>query len=218
MKYIYDILLNFNDERIYEFYEWSDKDEIEYFKKVPLFMINNKTFDKINIGNIIDDHYFLEKIYNISEVYDNKMIRKAPYICIFTDSNRVIGTFLNKNGEIMMMSKLLIDEEEEAIEIGNTMKEIQINIVQRKQIKESFNYLTRNESYRMYFLNKEINNLYQTKNIVKLKYLYYECSNQIADDIDIIYNYLKTFLNSEWNIKHNSLYDLVRLSYSKNNY
>ena len=33
MKYIYDIILNFN-ERLYEFYEWKDNDDIEYIKKI----------------------------------------------------------------------------------------------------------------------------------------------------------------------------------------
>lgn len=218
MKYIYDILLNFNDTRIYDFYEWSDKDEIEYFKKVPLFTVDNKTFDNISVGNIIDDRLFLEKIYNISEVYDNKMIRRAPYVCIFTDGNRVVATLLNKNGEIIMMSKMLIDEEEETIEIGNTLKAMPINISLRTHVTSSCDYLTRNECYKMYFLNKEIDNLYQSKNINKLKYLYFECTNQIEEDINTIYKHLKLFLNSDWNMKHHNLYDLVRLSYSKNKY
>ena len=36
MTYIYDLLLNFtDDERILEFFEWNEKDEIINIKKIP---------------------------------------------------------------------------------------------------------------------------------------------------------------------------------------
>ena len=69
----------------------------------------------------------------------------------------------------------------------------------------------------MFFLNKEIDSLYAYKKINKLKYLYYECFNQMEEEIDITYKKLKEFLNDNWSDKHENLYNLIRLSYSKNN-
>ena len=216
MKYIYDILLNFNETKIYEFYEWNENDEIEYFKKVPLLRVDFKTYKNIKVGNIIDETLFLDRINNIAEMYDNKLVRHIEYACILTDGDRSVGILLNKKGEIMMVSGMLLDEEEETIEIGSTIKEININIVVKTEADEKpNNYVTRAESHKMFFLNKEIDNLYTNKNTNKLKYLYYECTNQTEDDIDSIYKYLKTFINGDWDIKQTALYDLVRLSYSK---
>ena len=41
MTYIYDILLNFNNNLI-EHFEWEEKDKIKYVKKVILFKVPNK--------------------------------------------------------------------------------------------------------------------------------------------------------------------------------
>ena len=38
MKYIYDILLNYN-ERLYEFYEWEDNDYFDYVKKIEVIKV-----------------------------------------------------------------------------------------------------------------------------------------------------------------------------------
>ena len=216
MKYIYDILLNFNEDYVYEFYEWQTDDDIEYFKKVPLVRINEKTYEDISLGCTIDDPLFLNSIYNVTEIYDNKMIRHLNYAVIIINGREARGILLNAEGRVIMMSKMLVDEEEEAVEIGNTLNEKQIKIVpvtERKNIDD--NYLTRYEKKKMFFLNKEIDELYINKNANKLKYLYYECSHQIEDDIDVIYDKIKLFLNNEWGANHDGLYDLVRLSYSK---
>ena len=38
MTYIYDILLNFNEE-YYEFYDWNKEDTIVHIKKIPIYKI-----------------------------------------------------------------------------------------------------------------------------------------------------------------------------------
>jgi len=45
MTYIYDILLNFNDSLLYEFYEWSSNDDIENMKKIKLVKVDKRDFD-----------------------------------------------------------------------------------------------------------------------------------------------------------------------------
>jgi hypothetical protein len=217
MKYIYDILLNFNEMKIYDFYEWNENDGIEYFKKVPLIHVDKVTYNNIAIGNIMMDSLFLEKIHNNGEIYENKVIRRVEYVCVLTDGDSATAILLNSSGKIIMSSKMLLDEEEEAVEIGNTLKEVEINIDAKKEKNEVNNYLTRSESYKILLLHKEIDNLYENKNVIKLKYLYYECSNTIEDDLNILYEYLKRFLTEEWSSKHDNLYNLVRLSYTKSN-
>lgn len=215
MKFIYDILLNLND-RLYEFYEWDTDDDIEYFKKIPLFKLEAEAYKNIEIGSIIDDRKFLDSIYNISEIYDNKRVRLVNYVCLFTNGKDVIGTLLNKNGKVIMVSKLYIDEEVEVLDVAYNMNETPLSIINGNIIKIENNYfLTRAEERKKTFLTKELNELYTNRNIVKLKYLYYECSNEIADDLDIIYDRIRSFLNNEWNDRHEELYNLVRLSYSK---
>ncbi len=215
MKYMYDILLNFSDVKAYEFYEWNNNDEIEYFKKVPLFRINNKNISDFVIGNIIEDKSFKESIYNVAEIYDHKMVRHVKYAGIVTDGEVALAFLLDNKGKIIMMSKMLIDEESEVLEIGNSIKEVYIDI--KVNSNNNFNniYLTRLENYKKFFLNKEIDSLYDSKNINKLKYLYFECSNKIEDDINMIYLKLKDILNDCWDHRQNNLYDLVRLSYTK---
>jgi hypothetical protein len=111
---------------------------------------------------------------------------------------------------------MLLDEEDEVIEIGNTLGEQTFTVLRATNINNKSNqYLTRCENKKLFFLTKELNDLYLNKNLIKLKYLYYECSHQIEDNIDIIYDKLRLFLKAEWNAKHDELYNLVRLSYSK---
>lgn len=217
MNFIYDVLLNFNDGRIYDFYEWGEKDDIEYFKKVPVFKINNETYRKILVGNIIASDAILDKMHCNSEVYDQKMIRQVEYVCIFTNGYEAKGVLLNKRGQILMLSKLLIDEEEEVLDIVEMNDDIKLEIKVQNEASKGNNFLTRSESYKMFFLNKEIDSLYAYKKINKLKYLYYECFNQMEEEIDITYKKLKEFLNDNWSDKHENLYNLIRLSYSKNN-
>ena len=215
MKYIYDVILNFGDIYIYDFYEWSKEDNIEYYKKIPIIRVNDKTFNNIKINALINDLDIIDSIYNITEIYDNKRISKINYVSIFTNGKNAIGLTLNNKGEIIMISKMLLDEEEETCEIGLTLKEKNIDINNNNQLFINNLYLTRSEYYKLSFLNIEINNLYKNKYIEKLQYLYYECFNVIDKDINNIYKRLINFINNEWSNKHNELYDLVRLSYSK---
>ena len=92
-----------------------------------------------------------------------------------------------------MKSGMLLDESYEVMERGERLKILSINykiINKREKIK----YLTRKEKDIIYFLNKEINNIYKNKNIEKIKYLYFECFNKIENNIDFIYKNLKNLL------------------------
>ena len=50
MNYYYDIILNWKEDKAYEFYEWNDFDYLELIKKIPLIKVKHKTFLDI-VGN-----------------------------------------------------------------------------------------------------------------------------------------------------------------------
>ena len=82
MKYIYDIILNFN-ESLYEFYEWKDDDNIEYIKKIPIVKVAESVFSDLKNNEFVVDDEFLNTIYNKCEVYGNYGIGKIEYACLF---------------------------------------------------------------------------------------------------------------------------------------
>ena len=42
MNYYYDIVVNFQDTN-YMFYDWNEKDNIEFIKKIPIFQVTTNT-------------------------------------------------------------------------------------------------------------------------------------------------------------------------------
>ena len=107
MIYIYDILLNFCDnDLIYDFYEWENKDTIENIKRIKLMHIKRDTFDDFLNYNFKIDADFLLKIYNTCEVYENKKIKVLNYACLFSDGDRVMAIEFDKTGKSIYKSKL----------------------------------------------------------------------------------------------------------------
>ena len=59
---VYDILVNIIDsERVYEFFEWNNKDDIEHIKKIPLVKVSSHFLDDCINNNITVDKSFLKK-------------------------------------------------------------------------------------------------------------------------------------------------------------
>ena len=70
MVYVYDIVLNLNNELL-EFFEWEDNDRIKYIKKVPLIKTDDAfIYDLIN-NNIKLEDSFINDIKNKTIYYDN---------------------------------------------------------------------------------------------------------------------------------------------------
>jgi hypothetical protein len=214
MNYIYDVLLNFSDEEIIEFYEWNDNDCLEYIKKIPLFHLSDKDFYHLKYDDITVSKAFLNRIHEATELYHDKLIKVIGYACLISNGKDVIAIEFNHLGKSIMKSTMLIDEGDEAIDIASNIKAISLDY---KVEKERYinNYLTRNEKKIISLLNKEIIGIYRNKSLDKLKYLYYECFNKIGNNINNMYQELKEFINNEWNEKHMVLYHLIRLSYTK---
>ena len=112
MIYIYDILLNFSDGVLYEFYEWNTNDDIQNMKKIKMVKIDKQDFEQFLHYKIKISTDFLLKIFKSCEVYSNKGVETLDYCCLFSDGSRVLAIEFSKNGESICKSKLLLDEEE----------------------------------------------------------------------------------------------------------
>lgn len=208
MKYIYDIILNFN-ERLYEFYEWKDTDNIEYIKKIPIVKVTDSVFSSLKNNKVIVDSEFIKTIYNKCEVYGNYGIGKVEYACLFCIDDSILALEFNEKGESIFISDLYLDE---AIDILSYVKKLKVFNLEYRLLSKYNNYLiTRKEVNMISFIKKEINSIYMNENIDKLKYIYYECFNKSEENVS------KIFLDLEKYIFEcpSKLFDLLMLSYSK---
>lgn len=209
MKYIYDILLNFN-EKLYEFYEWHDCDNFDYVKKIAIIKVNKDTLNDIRNNKIMLDDEFVKEIHNTCEVYTSKSIKSIEYACLFTSNSSIIACLFNYKGISIMKSDLLLDEGLDIIEICKKIKPVTLKYtIISKEDKE---LITRHDKKKLIFMKQEINNMYKNNNIDKLKYLYYECFNKNEESIIKIYEILTNYINTI----PSELYNLLMLPYMVN--
>lgn len=213
MSYVYDIVLNFNND-FYEFYEWKKDDNIYHIKRINLIKVDSKVYNEIYDNTIMFNNDFLLSIFNKCEYYSNRKIESIPYAFLLTDSYRVIGILLDNTGKIVKYSSLLLDEEEDVLDLCYKLGEVNLEykIIKKRDKNE---LLTRNEKNIVKYIKKDLVDDYKKKNLNKLKYLYYEYFNKQNDNIDYIYHELIKELDKGINNKHYELYNLIKLSYSK---
>ena len=208
MKYIYDIILNFN-ETIYEFYEWKDNDSVEYIKKIPIFKVDNKVLDDLYNNKISIDLDFLKSIYNKCEVYTNFGIKKIEYACLFCSDECIFAIEFNENGLSMFKSDLMIDE---SIDILNSVRKLKIYDLDYKIVSKcKISFVTRKEVLMIKFIKRELNSIYNNQNVDKLKYIYYECFGKFEGNMSKIILDLDKYICKY----SNKLFNLLMLNYSK---
>ena len=205
MVYIYDILLNFN-KKLIEFFEWEDNDNIKYIKKIGLFKVSSSFISDIVHNEVLLSSSFVSSIPK----YEMNGIRDTFSACLFTDGFIVIGVLI-KNFKIVSFSRLLLDEEQEALDISSGLDIYYINYEVLGSRDISFDFLTRNERDIKNKLTLEIESLYKEKNYDKLFYLYYEYFSRESLDVDYTYKCLIKSLNN-FNNKHMYLFDILMMS------
>lgn len=205
MNYIYDILLNFS-ENLIEYFEWDDQDNIKYIKKIIIFKTDTKTIKDIIENEVILDTKFTTNIPK----YEINNIKKECKLCLLTDSKIVIGIII-ENNKVKYISRLLLDEEYEAIELSNTLITTKIEYKITKTKTKQDKTLTRTESKIKKQLQVELDTLYKNKKNDKLIYLYYEFTNCESKDIEYIYKYLKNSLKC-FGEKHLHLFNILSIS------
>ena len=213
MNYYYDIILNWNEGEAYEFYEWNDYDYLELIKKIPLVKVKHKVLLDLICNDIKVEESFLEMIEGKTLVSDKKNFKKIEYACLFTDTKNVIALEFNGEGISISRSNLLIDDDLNVLEVIYGMKETNLNYEILKKIEETQTLRQEREAKKLILL--EINNLYNNKEIDKLKYLYYEYKKENIGDIDYIYEHIINDLNKKIDKDILKLYHIIKLSYHR---
>lgn len=205
MVYIYDIILNFNDELI-EFFEWEDNDNIKYIKKVPLIRVEDSLIKDILENDILFADDFLEQIKNKTIYYDSK--RDNYPVIVLSNQDIVIAVLLKEND--YKYSRLLLDEEYEVLNIADKLSVTKVDYtVKGKKILNS--NLTREERKIRGILLNEIDYLYNSNKLDKLNYYYYEYFNEINNNKEEVYKRLKNSLGVI-DERHIKLLEIVKLA------
>ena len=205
MNYIYDIILNFNQE-YYAFYEWKKSDNIINIRKIPCFKIKDQDYLDLKNNKIIISEDFINKIKNASSIYLDDDLHNN--ICLVTNGKEAMGLAFNNQGNLLQRSSTIFDEEQEIIEESHHQKLTNLKFI--KNIKVIPKHIGRLEKEKRTNLTKYSNNLNETTDSITIKYLYYEYYEKEPNTNSIKKELLST-LKQEWNNKLDRLYQLVLL-------
>lgn len=212
MIYTYDILLNWTkDNKLLDFYEWTLEDDLEHIKKIPIIKISDVMLKDILTSKVKIDKSFLFKIKCKTESYFHNEIDVIDYAFIVTTRKKAIALELDNEGNIMYKSNLLLDEEEEVLEIGEDLQDMDIPYKIIKQTNK-ISYLTRKEEEEKKFLEKEIKKIKINKEESKLNYLYKEFFSNELDNFNDKLNVIIKEISKDYNSFHHKLYNLLKLS------
>lgn len=199
MGYIYDVLLNFNDE-IYEFYDWNKDDCLIHIRKIPVIKVSNMFIYDLKNNKIKINEYL--NLKNKTELFQKKGIRYLDNSCIFTDGKEAIAVLIKRNGKVLK-SKMILDEEDDAVSVGKHLeiRNINYSIIESNKLDE---FKTRSEREIQKYVFKELEEMKEDK----LNYIYFECFNEkINENIDI----KKQILNN-FDLVYKSIYKILKLS------
>ena len=211
MNYYYDILINLNETKPIDFYEWMDTDPIEHVKKIPIVRVKTRVIKDFLTHNIRISNDLLDKIFLKTEIFGDKSIKNIDYMILLTDTKCALVVEMNNKGDVICLSKLLLKEELNLLEIAYAFDEEEL--VYTKLSKKELKKELRIESQVRKFLLLEIKTLFEKKDNLKLKYIYYEWTNLIEKDEKIIYQELGKLIKSNFSNKHYEIYKLIKLSY-----
>jgi len=187
MDYIYDIVLNFQND-YYEFYEWKTSDKIINIKKISVYLTNNQDYLNLKYNDVI---------------LDIKLLPKASKMFLITNGVEVMGLLLDMHGKIMKRSSLLFDEADEVLEEKETIKALTLKY--KKNIVKSQISTSRIQSEKIKFLERYLSNIDINKDEYLLKYIHYDIYNKEENDIIKIYKELKKMIHNDVNRIYNSI-------------
>lgn len=211
MYYYYDVLLNFTEvPEIYEFYEWEEKDNVEFIKKIPLFRVTTECLkDNLKYQTKFDSS-LVEQIKEKTIVKGSAENNLNTFI--LSDSKNALALEVNEDGRVVSRSKLLPSDELNLSEVMFTMKESALHYKKLEKYQSS-NALRQIREIKK-LIQHEIDTLYEEKNCSKLKYLYYEWLNKNSDNIDVIYKEMTSSLQKGYDENLKRVYDFIKLSYN----
>ena len=198
MNYIYDIVLNFQDN-YYQFFEWNRTDKIKNITKIIVYHVSEQDLTDLTYNEVVVDIPFLTKLKE-----DNKKYKKI--MCLISNTRQTIGLLFSNDGKLLKRSSLLFEEE---TEVNNFAKTLPLTIITyQKNELATPNYNLRIEIEKKESLIKYIT---ETNDILTLKYLYYEYFKEECDDYHQIKTKLLNIMEEEWNKKKNNLYKIINI-------
>ena len=213
MYYYYDIMLNFCDNVLYEFYEWENNDNMDFVKKIPLFRVSTNVLkDQLKYKTKFDLE-LVKQIKNKTILKSNSRVLENTFV--ISDSKNALALELDNDGLVISRSKLLLSDEINLCEIMFTMKEEKLSYekLELYSKKEDIRQVERIKK----LIKCEVETLYQKHNYSKLKYLYYEWFNKSCDNINVIIKEINVVLNGSYDEKIDAIYELIKMSYNKVN-
>ena len=204
MTYIYDLLLNYNDN-ILDFYEWCKDDRLITVEKIPVFKVSSTVLNDFINNKIKISLVLLNKIKN--KTFTN--VGSIKYSCLITDLRKVIALKFNDLGEVIGISSLLLDEEDDVIDEVECVSFELFEYEILSKYQDNY-FLTRREKKIRSFLLEEISFLYQNKDYDELNYLYDEV---YSDEKSIMekYNYLIQDISNNYDRKYEKLYEIIKM-------
>ena len=190
MNYIYDISLNLNKNKLYEFYEWKEEDNPEFILKIPMFRVDEDTFLDLKYNNIMVNKKFLSNIQNKTECYSPNCINIIRYACVFVCDKSTVAIEFDTEGNNYMKSNISLEEENEILEVARNLKYFILEYKIKNKNKCISKILTRRELDIQKTILKRIQNMIKNNELSKLKYIYYEVYDEKCDDVQKIYSKL----------------------------
>ena len=198
MNYIYDIVLNFQDN-YYQFFEWNRTDKIKNISKIIVYRVSDKDLKDLTYNKIIIDIELLKKLKE-----ENKKHKKI--MCLVSNTKQSIGLLFSEEGILLKRSSLLFEEENE---VNQFSKELPITKITYQENKKNIP----SNKLRIELEKKDtlIHFIKKTNDITTLKYLYYEYFSEECNDEQNIKTTLLNILEQEWNTKKTNLYQIITL-------
>ncbi len=213
MTYVYDLLINLNDYD-YKFYEWEEKDDIEYLKKGVLLKVSNYIYKKLLTNNIVIGNKTLETIKDKTCILKNKKIENITYMGIFTNGKDVIGLTFSSNGEILEKTRFTIQDELELLEASTSLKLIKIDYKEISNKECNISFISRENKETIKLIINELKAIKDDKE--KIDYLYYEWFNKKSESNNS-YEELVSDINKNYDETRSSFLELLNLISVKNN-
>jgi len=213
MNYYYDVLVNFQDNDIYEFYEWEDTDNIEKIRKIPLFRINSEQFNEFMKYHLSLDVSFLDNIKCKTILENGKLTKNLEYAFLITDAKNVLAVELNNKGEVICLSKLQLEDDLNINEMVYNLKQHEIiyTKIKPRKVRTSL----RQEEIIKNIISLELKTLFNAESALKIRYLYSEWFEENEDDYESAYKKMKDELLKPVDSNQYRIYELIKMSYKK---
>ena len=127
--------------------------------------ISDFCFKKVTVSD-----EFLSTIKDRTQVFSSKNVEVVPYMVILTDDKSAVAVKFNNNGSVNKLSKFLVNEELEILEISSSLNDSLINYSISGKTKKL--NMIRKDKVILDNIIEELDSIKNDKE--KIDYLYYE--------------------------------------------